>query len=309
MRLPPSVVAMSLITAVPFGLAIRDTIRHPSANQDALDFDGSRARAREEAAAQERWDEAQRAAEAEHDAARARAIHRLYGAAPASLGSVFDGIHLGADSTDFQPESARKAIQALQEDSGIEINFVADTVRLESIAVDLGDSCDDLANQLRAAWGVSPAETWLGPDGQRARLDSDACTLTFDRAVDAAAWLDRSATAIVPLAELGKPASDLDSRPVDDSDDTGVTWHDRGVGLGVGGTQLSAEVTKGKITAITAEVEADPASIEAIEDRLTALLHGTPATDDQGVQSWKGPPAVSLEVDGTHLRLVAGAQP
>ena len=299
---------MSLVTAVPFGLAIRDTVRHPSANEDALDFDGSHARARALAAEQARWEAEERAAQARHEAARAKAIHALYGAAPASLGSVFDGIHLGAPSTEFQPDAARRAIQALESESGIEVAFDTDFAQLRGITVDLGDTCDDLATQLRAAWGASPWATWRAPDGQRAHLDTDACSLTFDRSVDAAAWVDLDKTAVVPLALVGRPASDLDGHVADDSDDTGMSWRGPGLGMGNGGTEVQVDVENAKIVAVSAEVDADPGTIQAVQDRLTTLLHGAPAVDGQ-VATWKGPPEVTLEVDGNHLRLVAGAQP
>lgn len=309
MRIPPSVVVMSMITVVPFGLAIRDTVRHPAANQDALDFDGARARARAEAAQQQRWDEAERQAEAQHAAARARALDRLYGAAPASLGHVFDGIRLGARAADFQPATTRQAIQALEDEAGLEVSFDDDSGGLDDIAIDLGDACDVLATKLHAAWGASPTGTWRAPDGQRAHLDVDACTLTFDRTVDATAWLDRTTTAIVPLGELGKPATDLDGRASETAGDEGLDWRGPGLGAGAGPTDLHATLDREKIVELTAEVDADAASIQGVRDRLTALLHVQPNTDQDGILTWKGPIVVALEIDGTHLRLSADVRP
>src|SRR5690348_1005184 len=101
MRIPTSVIVMSVVTAVPFGLGIRDTLDKKDSHADdelgVLDFSGKRSARERERALEEYQAEMQR--EAAEREARAKAklakLDELYGAKPAQMGALLDGITLG----------------------------------------------------------------------------------------------------------------------------------------------------------------------------------------------------------------------
>ena len=109
MRIPASVIVMSLVTAVPFGLAIRDTARHhDNAADDEVDFDGTATARRERVADMKAYEEQEakdKAEAAERRALVVKRFHEMYGAQPASLGSLFDGIKLGEHATEVLHEA------------------------------------------------------------------------------------------------------------------------------------------------------------------------------------------------------------
>ena len=107
---------MSLLTAVPFGLGVKDTLSKKTGSvedNDGFDLTGDHAKAR---AREARYAEYEREAAKEAEERTKRREERtakldvLYGSRPASLGSLFDGIKLGADAGSFQPEAARERI-------------------------------------------------------------------------------------------------------------------------------------------------------------------------------------------------------
>ena len=94
MRIPSSVIVMSLVTAVPFGFAVRASVLHRDGSIDEA------ARERAEAEARAREYEAQELREAqvrdEKKTAQRKRIAELFGFDPASLGPLFDGVALGS---------------------------------------------------------------------------------------------------------------------------------------------------------------------------------------------------------------------
>src|SRR5437879_4774181 len=109
MRIPPSVIVMSLLTAVPFALAFRDASRgrdkaaHHHDDYDEDDF-GSRdsdddrdlKQYAASEASMERIRAEQREQKAKTELQRARITPQLVGSEPASLGTLFAGVKLGA---------------------------------------------------------------------------------------------------------------------------------------------------------------------------------------------------------------------
>lgn len=176
MRIPTSLVVMSCVTALPFGLAIRDTVRH-SPRGDELDLTGERARARE-LREKEQLEEAR--AQAEYEARRReheRRLDALYGPTPASEGHAFD--NAGGPT---------------------------------SIEVGMAD-CDRMHEKLRAAWGPPTDDVWVDPTTHhRASLTGDDCILTFEPYLDVDAWVARlpfdllgkpTATSLEPMPGVG----------------------------------------------------------------------------------------------------------
>src|SRR5260221_296797 len=112
MRIPPSVIVMSLVTAVPFGLGIRDSLKHEPAIGGERE---ERSRALDDYEAEVRREGAERQRRTEDKKAR---LDVLYGAKPAQMGSLLDGIQLGANAT-FQPEYIRQRIANASRDGCI----------------------------------------------------------------------------------------------------------------------------------------------------------------------------------------------
>src|SRR5512135_494999 len=102
MRIPPSVFVMSLVTAVPFGLAVRDTL-HPRPKTLA-DLTDDEREAQYEADMQKQL-EADRAAEEQR---KHTVYDRLLGA-PGKLGPYLDNLALGVPTSQAEAVEARIA--------------------------------------------------------------------------------------------------------------------------------------------------------------------------------------------------------
>ncbi len=304
MRIPPSVIVMSLLCAVPFGLAIRDAHRdkHASAHDDDEldDFDSSRSRAEMEREAMREAEEQER--EARQKLERGRLAKQLVGSEPASLGSLFEGVQLGAPAGEFQPDSVRSAIASHSETLNVDWDVGAS--RLDGVTVTLlGDDCEPLVEAV-GAWGTGKDGRWENAaTHQRAEFDRVACSVQFERYVDVDAWLDRKDTAIVPLAAIGQPAQKLYDRvqPLLSSDletDDSFSWRDTGLAGAVGKTTLTAYKKNGKITGLSVVFHTDGPGTDAVEARLTKLLGAKPVQpsgdDELGAINWKGRLPVTL---------------
>ncbi len=128
MRIPPSVIVMSVVTAVPFGLGVRDTLRHKdvsAAEFGELGYDRDRDRAYEQYEAERRREELEREAKS---AERIATLDQLFGTRPAQMGRLFDGIVLGTGAGSFQPEDVRLRIENAMRDGFIAVQFDADAV-------------------------------------------------------------------------------------------------------------------------------------------------------------------------------------
>jgi hypothetical protein len=325
MKIPTSVIAMSLLTAVPFGLAIRDSVKHhdSDSDDDELDFDGSRASAREERRAMERYEEEARTEEQTtreaHDKSK-RDLARVYGPTPASFGSLFDGLRLGVP-VDQAPPAARKAVDGEAEGHpAFRSSFDVDpNDKIKGLTIQIYDSCEDFGSTLETAWGSSHDSIWIDPAAhQRASFDSIGCTLTFDRLAEVDQWIDKTDTAIVPLALIGQPIAKIADRvPIDDLDDstdgTGISnlgsYYDLGIGRGKQETTVTVYAKKKKIVGFNVSVATDAETADRVIARLTKL-YGAPKHDDvYGYSDWKGRLPLHLEMTSTHLVIQAGSIP
>ncbi|MGE5180986.1 MAG: hypothetical protein ACM31C_02945 [Acidobacteriota bacterium] len=306
MRIPPSVIVMSLLCAVPFGLAIRDAHRakHATAHDDYDDLDeldSSRGRAeRDREEAMREMEEQTRQATEKRE--RARLATKLVGSDPASLGSLFDGVQLGAPAGSFQPDSVRSEIASHSD--VVSVDWDVGQSRLDGVtATLLGDDCEPLVEAI-GAWGTGRDGRWENPAShQRAEFDRVACSVHFERYVDTEAWIDRKDTAIVPLGAIGQPAQKLYDRvqPLLSGDldtDDSFSWRDLGLAGAIGDTTLTAYKKNGKVIGLNVIFHTDGAGIDALEVRLTKLLGTRPtqpaADDDLGAVTWKGRVPVTL---------------
>jgi hypothetical protein len=301
MRIPPSVIVMGLLTAVPFGLAIRDTARHESASADGIDLTGAKQRERERAAERVRLEDQQQRREDEAKRRRDRFVESLIGKAPASMGSFLDGITLGANAETFQPEATQKRIFEAEQARFASVEFGADevlrTVSVEVRAVD----CDQLRDKLTAAWGHSVGSVWLDPaTHQRASVYNNEesgfyCALMFDRYVDPDAWVGS-----LPLDAIGKPIGALAAPKDATTEDDSISWHLPGLGYGRQSTTVIAYIEKGKVVGANVIADADFDSQLKIRDLLSAKLARQPVQDenDSGVWTWKTKVPVKLDGSG-----------
>lgn len=328
MRIPTSVIVMSLLTAAPFGMAIRDTLtkKQPA---DVLDEDeyryGTRDHrdARRDREALEQY-EREMAREAEERARKREealaVLDKLYGSQPASLGSLFDGIVIGADAGNFQPDAARRRIDRASRDGYVSVSFDVDQTALRGVTVHISgadysddvvvEPCDRLRDQLVAAWGPSNNGAWLDPaTHQRAHLASeDECALTFTRYLEAAEWV-----AALPFDAIGKNTEKyLEKVPTAEVDDDGALWYLPGVGAGTSPTQIILFSKNGKVTGFTASSTTDFDSLVAVREGMSAKLKGQPKLDDDYGDTWRWKTKVPAELtkgSGGRLELSVGRDP
>jgi hypothetical protein len=305
MRIPTSVIVMSLLTAAPFGLAIRDTLtkkQQPAFAEDEWGDYGrdhrsdSKALAEYEAEMQREAD-----ARAEKRKKQVEKLDQLYGQTKASMGTLLDGVFLGADAGNFQPEATRQRIEKETESGFLDVSFDADAKALRSVTIalsardydpDLGEVvnlCEPLHDKLVTAWGPSMSGTWLDEVRHvRATLDTDSCTLTWDQYLPVDEWL-RAVTAV----QIGKPAektlqaySETAGIAFDDYNDETVRWYLPGLGAATGATEVTAMIQKGKIVGVRAIVEADFDSLVAIRDGLSTLAKAQPTRNEDDEENW-----------------------
>jgi hypothetical protein len=304
MRIPPSVIVMSVVTAIPFGLGVRDTLGHKdvSADQyDDLDF-GAKRSSRElaEYEAEARREAIEREEKSKERIAR---LDQLFRAQPAQMGTLFDGVILGAGAGSFQPEDVRRRIEHATRDGFISVEFDADAKALNGIDITVGndyestDACSELEKKLDAKWGSSTNHAWLDPSiRQRASFDSEGCKLRFERYLEPTDWV-----AALPITAVGMSVEKL-KQTLGDYDDSGdpahIYWNGPGTGYGHGPTRYDAYFAGGKIRSVQATADADFDSTLAVREAISAKLKAQPKSEGDDyyqVYSWKKRVPVELE--------------
>lgn len=297
MRIPPSVIVMSLVTAVPFALAVRDTVKPHEKTLDEM-TDGEREAHFEAQMQKEAEQDAQR--EAAKSAARDKVYQSFFGAKPAQLGSFFGTVQLGIAADD-------PAIEKLPRGDYETIPYIdyERTATLDAIRIPGDDHCDALNAAMIKAWGDSQDGVYLDP-ASRVRAKYGDCTVTFDRYVEVNAWVDKRDAAPVPLTLVGKSLDKLHELvPHIDQDDGGVVmWTEAGIGRGAGPTHLTATIENDKVTHVTINVMTDAPTADAVKARLVGLLgKGTANPDDPDVIEWKRKGAFTFASDTVSIEL------
>lgn len=328
MALPTSTIAMAVLTCVPFGLAIRDTVTgkapivrsDDSGYDDDVDYAADNARREAEEAAEA---EAERLEEAKKEALRV-ARRTLFGAEVATLGSGFSGIALGMNELEIRSETVTALETATEIDLELISNETLDwvVVKAEDRASeeDNDELCSNLRQDLQDAWGRGQGEDyerryWTNTISfTRASLSSaDGCRLSFERFAPVKTWVNKAPTSVVPVWLVGQPIKKLrehiGSRAVVDEAEPAVNWLGLGVGTGSGVSRFEASFVKGKVVSITVATDTTDATREEVAAQLTAL-YGTPVEDDEGVLRWKSRPALQLDdYEGAGIRITAGKIP
>lgn len=293
--LPRSTIVFGLLTAVPFGLAIKDTITGtpPSSarHADGGDDDG------DAEAGIERWEREERERIEREEAERAALRGMIAAMIPEAKEA---GLRLGAYRLGApMPASTTPELDALRQRTGARLVPVEDgagnLLRLTVSFPNTGEReiCSLIEERLDAAWGESSrsytdGETrahYMTTPLQRVTFTSsldaaDRCMLVVEPTVAPADFASRSEAAIVPLWAVGKPAKVLVTKLGDTafSDATQIRWSASGVGAGIAETELYARVVKGTIVTVSARFQASPATILAVHEALTAQF-GEPVAD------------------------------
>jgi len=290
MPVSASTIAFALVTCIPFGLAIRDTVEHrqpttPVRHADELDSETEAREAR--IRAEQNVRDAEREAELQHHKLM---LIDLIGPQPAQLGRSFDGIALGMTAAEF--EQKRDLIADLRTQTAATIRSDSEAILHALWITPRNDSCELLGEQIDLRWGkghvAGNRAFWSAGDTRAVfeRSPAGDCELTFEERVGVARWVDKRAGSVIPVALIGKPVkallADIAARPSAEDveqDEESIQWRDAGVGNGLGRTSLMAVIEHGKVVWLEARTDVDRDTTSAIEDRLTAL-YGTPAGDD-----------------------------
>ena len=315
MRIPTSMIVMGVLTAIPFGLAIKQTMgRGAEADRDLEDSLDPSLRSEREAAADSAAYEARAAKEQAEETLRKlelRAAQRkVIGRGPLALGPLFDGATLGAAVDSLETVRDRLANES---EHHISVELEHDAKSLVGVVTSVGDDtgeCVSFAEDLDAAWGKPRTDdrdrrVWV--DGtRRGVFDVAHCKLYVELFADAAHWIGHG-DAIVPLDSIGKPAKSLLAQQEVDSSEAMASWQRIGVGTGTGLTTLTAEIANGRVVALTASAPSDEVTRTEVTDQLTKL-YGKPAgLPESGADlRWNGKPAVELTYTGKALELRVG---
>lgn len=305
MRVPPSMIVMGLLTAIPFGIAIKQTVhKTPQDDRDleeSMDPDLARERHQMERAAQYEIElqEEQRAQEKEK--AKTRELHKmLFGHEPASLGPALSAFAWGVAGGEAPHMD------------GVVVTPTNGVHGLVSVSVRFYDDCTNFGTDLEKRWGASTGddlkEHWTSADGVHATFDSTGCTLAFDKNAAVDAWIGHGDASLVPIDWVGKSSNIIKSKlgPSVDADETQAQWFQSGVESSTGATNVNAVIEGNRITSVTAAVTADSKTREAISGRLTKLFGAPKEYPESGADlAWGGHPHVELRVSGNLVEITA----
>jgi hypothetical protein len=303
-RLPTSTIVLAVLTCIPFGLAIRDTVAG-TYDRSELGMFGDR-----DYDADEELDS--RVAMAEYESRqRLRQLQRealvqsLYGADLASMGSSFENVVLGA----------RVGHSSVTSTDELELSLLDDGVATQTLHIKpLGDMeiCDLVERALVDAWGggvrIDQARIWVNDVAeQRAIFDGGQCVLRFEKITQVGAWLTSGPESLVPMWAVGKPTKQLvevlGARAAVDEEK--IWWFVRGLGVGRGPSQLIADVRDGRVVRIRASAHADQATFEELIERVSKLVGKRPDSE----LIWHTTPKIMLDQTTYGLVLTIGSRP
>lgn len=306
MRIPRSVIVMSLVTAVPFGLAVRATL-HERTRAAEMDEELAALEHQRELERQA-FDEAERASTAAAEKARierAHVIETMVGAQPAMPGELFAGLELGA-VLDPAPLSRFEANGTLQPRHELDAKG-----RLSAFSIAVGNpfpgDCDTLRERLDATWGHSRDAVWIDPAlHRRASVSGSDCRLRFDTYLPLADWL-----AAIPYDLVGKPKTAYDKLLGIFANADQITpppYVMPGLDGGTDSTAIEPVIDGDRIIGLSISTTASDEVLAALPDALTARLHSKPTHDpDTDVYLWSRKPPVTLVLIGEKtLRLTVG---
>lgn len=315
MALPTSTIVLGLLTAVPFGLAIKDTISGTGTRGSASSDDDELVENDPDAEHDyERYQREREEAEAKARAALDGAIDRLIPSGTAGrLGLAGYEIGAAAPPSETPDRDVLERVTRMRLASGRSATGALDKLTLTFPAyVDEQSVCLTLSKRLANAWGdgehthaMGEARThFVSETAPHTRVtfvepdEGERCQLVAEPAIAPAAFLTKAETSTVPLWAVGKPAKLLVDKLGDTafSDATQIRWTTAGVGAGLGGTELYARIVKGKIVTLAVKFQASASTIRAVAEQLVADL-GEPLDGDPVV--WPKAKVTLTTVDDT----------
>jgi hypothetical protein len=298
MRIPSSAIIMSLVAAVPFGLAIRDTLEHREPRdvrmrQLLADQARERADADEELAQEHAHEHELALRDAERDKQRHDNARQLVGAGFVTPGPAFGALALGAPPMDVGNDPTTAATFV-----------VAPHAKLLSMSRDVADDdpgCSALVDVASSTWGEpSHDHVWLDlGTHRRASIDAD-CSLTFAQFEEPAAWV-----AHLPLDVIGRSRGELAKRYLAPDNDPDSAWHAPGLD-GDDLTTLSPIYDvdhPDKLLGVEIVTAATPQTFERAVQALATRIGAKPTRDTDGVYHWK---TAHAELADGRLLLVLG---
>lgn len=288
MRIPTSVIVMSLVTAAPFALAVRDTLRP---HQKHLTLEEQRAADVE--AEMQRMEAEQEATHQAEEARKQAVMTELLGE-PGKLGGYLDHVTIGAARA--QVEAVEQRIAPAMDLVDLAAEYDAED-KVSSLKVVAGD-CDALREAVRTHWGEDVRWVDTAAHVKTTFVDGDDCAIEQHPYVDMNQFLDRSMTASIPLAALGKPSSAL---LADDG-----ALHRPGLAQTDGVTLQVTTDDAAKIVGMSASFAADVEADALIRARLDALLGKGAQDPDTGEWAWKGKTPVHYAYTDAHGYLDIG---
>ncbi|HEY6035419.1 MAG TPA: hypothetical protein VIV58_14200 [Kofleriaceae bacterium] len=302
MRIPPSAIVMTLLVAVPFGFAVRDTLKGNDP-QTVKQREEAQIRVEEQKAHEEELAEQQAQYEREKklNAEREQTYATIIGKDIATLGERFGGTQVGMKVSD-DLEQRLGQVDAVLDVTNHGLQLRGDGT-IASVSFTFGDShCDKMNDILTKAWGPASTagEIWIDKaNHRRASLGGLLCVLHFDQIVDDTAW----AKAALPklIGKTPAQAQKLLGTPTVPLDEPTLSWFLPGPPGGRDSTELSAEVADGKIVSTRVVATVTPSESISLVDALTKQI-GKPATkEDYGnVWTWDKP-NVTVELNEAML--------
>ena len=158
MQLHPSTIVMALLTCVPFGFAIRDTVNGKDRASDAEelvdDYDGGDLE--RYAAEQEELERQEEEREAREKSTRAELRKELFSDVAAALAGRLASLRLGTPLTSV-PSSIHTSLSRVGDDTGTSIRIdgevTLDFITIADAYVD-DDLCGWMDRELRTRWGA-----------------------------------------------------------------------------------------------------------------------------------------------------------
>jgi hypothetical protein len=298
--------AIGLVCAVPFGLAIRDEV---TGDEAATAEAAQRA---DTLRAIEPPDPDQPPAPVE-PALPAAALDQLFGATTATPGPLFDGIALGAPSTEFLPEAARARLESFRQTHGVEIDFDFDERELLGLRFS-APAATALITALTARWGAPVQDGgdafWVGAGNRRLIVTAvadraDLIWCRYQSVTELISPDDRARLGIEPFPVLGarldKVAAALGSR-LEESPDYAdqYQWRSPGLPTADGDTVATIAVEDGVIAELVVETTGRHA------DELAAALaaeFGPPTSTEGNLSRWKGKRTVEARLEERDARI------
>lgn len=307
MRVPTSAIVMTLIVAVPFGFAIRDSLKGDDVqthlDKEEEEMRAAEAKYREQEIADQ---QAQYEREKQEKADRAKLYKQLIGADKATLGAMFDGATVGAQPPEGFEDKLGDAVGKLDntgENFGLQLQGDG---RIASVSLPIGEAhCDEMKPVISAAWGEPTDDIWVDlAHKRRASLSGLLCVLHFDGIVDDATWVKNAMPRVI--GKTPQQAAKILGTPTVPLDEPTLSWYLPGPPRGHDSTEMSAEVDENKIVAVTSSVTVTDDEASALIEAIGKQLHAAPVKDDYGeIYNWEKQ-AVTASYNSGHFRLIVG---